>query len=139
MPGVRSYGRGVAIALPGATATYGHTLHLLYVVLTGRGRPAEEGQDPGSRPPVTAVPAYRGAFMIGNRLDEMTHNGRPGPLEISPVADGPTTADSHRPWLPAEFGVFSSGSDPPGGQNTDGRSSRASSPPAAELAVNRAS
>ncbi|WP_131765309.1 hypothetical protein [Candidatus Protofrankia californiensis] len=87
---------------------------------------------------MTVVPAYREAVVIGTGLDELIRGGRPDPLEISVVADDPSTADSHRTWLSAGFGIFSSGSDPPGDQNPNGRSSPASSPPPAELAVNRA-
>ncbi len=142
MPGVRPYEHGVTITLPRATAIYGHALHPLYTARKSRSRPVEEGQDPESRPPVTVVPAYREAAVIGTRLDELVldgliRNGRPDPLEINIVADEPATADSHRTWLSAGFGIFSSGSDPPGDQNPNGRSSPASSPPPAKLAVNR--
>ncbi len=97
MTGVRTIGRGAAVAALGATAVYGHVLYPIYIGLRSRGLESTAPPDPEIWPGLSVVvSAYRESAVIGAKLDELTGTDYPGPMEIIVVADDPETAEASR-------------------------------------------
>ncbi|SNQ51609.1 putative Glycosyl transferase [Frankia canadensis] len=97
MTGVRTIGRGAAVAALGAATVYGHVLYPVYIGLRSRGLETSTPPDPDVWPALSVVvSAYREAAVIGTKLDELQGTDYPGTMEIIVVADDPDTAEASR-------------------------------------------
>ncbi len=97
MTGVRTIGRGAAVAALGAVTVYGHVLYPVYIGLRSRGLEPATPPEPEIWPGLSVVvSAYRESAVIGTKLDELAGTDYPGPMEVIVVADDPETAEASR-------------------------------------------
>ncbi|WP_248836505.1 glycosyltransferase family 2 protein [Frankia sp. AgKG'84/4] len=97
MTGVRTIGRGAAVAALGTAAVYGHVLYPIYIGLRSRGLESQVPADPDNWPALSVVvSAYRESAVIGTKLDELAGTDYPGLMEIIVVADDTETAEASR-------------------------------------------